>query len=194
MLLPVTETAERFRRRADAFEALIAGVVPDRWAGPSPCVGWTARDIVAHILGFPTWEIPSSVSERLRVEAAIDPPGDAVDDDPLGGFRHFRDAVQRVLEDPATPADVAEFIDQALSFDLAQHWWDLAKATGQDATMDPDEVDVLWTTLSSMPPSWWKWQVEHGYYAPAVPVPEDAPLQDRVLGLIGRDPRWTLPT
>ena len=194
MLPPVTQTAERFRRRADAFEALIAGVVPDRWASPSPCVGWTARDIVAHIPGFPTWEIPSSVSERLRVEEAIDPPGDAVDDDPLGGFRHFRDAVQRVLEDPATPADVAGYIDQALSFDLAQHWWDLAKATGQDATMDPDEIEVLWTTLSSMPPSWWNWQVEHGYYAPAVPVPEDAPLQDRVLGLIGRDPRWTLPT
>lgn len=147
---------------------------------------------MAHIVGFPTWEIPSSVSERAARRTA-DLPGDAVDDDPLGAFRHFHDAVQRVLEDPATPADVAEYIDQALSFDLAQHWWDLAKAMGQDATMDPDEVDVLWTTLSSMPPKWWKWQVEHGYYAPAVPIPEDAPLQDRVLGLIGRDPRWTLP-
>jgi uncharacterized protein (TIGR03086 family) len=185
MLLPVNEIAERFRRRAAAFEALIADAAADRWASPSPCEGWTARDVVAHIVGFPTWDIPSSVSERLRVET--------VDDDPLGGFRLFRDAVQRVLDDPSTPADVAEYIDQALSFDLAQHWWDLARATGQDATMDPDEVDVLWTTLSSMPPNWWKWQVEQGYYAPAVTVPEDAPLQDRVLGLIGRDPGWTPP-
>ena len=153
-----------------------------------------ARDVVTHILRFPTWEIPASVSERLRVEAALDPHGDAVVDDPRSGFGRLRDAVQRVLEDPATPADVAEYIDHALSFDLAQHWWDLAKATGQDATMDPDEVNVLWATLSSMPPAWWKWQVDHGYYAPAVPVPEDSPLQDRVLGLIGRDPRWRSPT
>jgi len=89
-----------------------------------------AGDVVAHIVRFPTWEIPASVSERLRVEAALDPHGDAVVDDPLSGFRRLRDAVQRVLEDPATPADVAEYIDHALSFDLAQHWWDLAKATG----------------------------------------------------------------
>src|SRR5262249_5096198 len=117
---------------------------------------WMARDVVAHILRFPTWEIPASVSERLRVEATLDPHGGAVVDDPLCGFRRFRDAVQRVLEDPASPAEVTEYIDHPLSFDPAQHWGDLAKGTGRDATMDPDEVNVLWTTLSSMPPAWWK--------------------------------------
>src|SRR5262245_10920444 len=131
-LLPVTETAERFRRRADAFEALIEGVVPDRWASPSPCEGWMARDVVAHIVRFPTWEIPASVSERLRVEAALDPHGGAVVDDPLCGLRGFRDAVQRGLEDPASPAEVIEHIDQALSLALAEHWWDLDQAQAQD--------------------------------------------------------------
>ncbi len=28
-------------------------------------------------------------------------------------------------------------------------------------------------------------------YRPEVKVPQDAPLQDRLLGLIGRDPNWT---
>jgi hypothetical protein len=28
-----------------------------------------------------------------------------------------------------------------------------------------------------------------GVFGPAVPVPEGAPLQDRLLGLVGRDPR-----
>ena len=191
----MSEIAERFRRRADAFEVLIAGTAPERWESPSPCEGWLARDIVAHILEFSTWEMPSSVPSTLRDEAGMPPPpsGEVVGD-PAAAFRAIREAVQRVLDDPTTPGDVVDYLDCALSFDLAQHWWDLAKATGQDARMDPEEVDLLWTTLSPLPPSWWKWQVDNGYYAPAVPVSEDAPLQDRVLALVGRDPRWTPPS
>ena len=33
---------------------------------------------------------------------------------------------------------VAEHIDQVVSADLVLHGWDLARATGQDETMDPD--------------------------------------------------------
>jgi hypothetical protein len=141
---------------------------------------------VAHIVGF--------FSHVLRDKAGVAPaPSPSAVDDPAAAFRGIREAVQRVLDDPATPADVVKYLDAALSFDLAQHWWDLAKATGQDATMDPQEVELLWASLSPMTAEWWKWQVDNGYYAPAVPVPEDAPLQDRVLGLIGRNPRWIPP-
>lgn len=183
----MTGIAERFRRRADAFEALIARTPPERWASPSPCEGWAARDIVAHIVGF--------FGDVLRDKAGVAPaPLRSAVDDPAVAFGDIREAVQRVLDDPATPADVAKYLDAALSFDLPQHWWDLAKATGQDATMDPEEVELLWTSLSPMSPDWWKWQVDNGHYAPAVPVPEDAPLQDRVLGLIGRNPRWAPPS
>ncbi|MDQ4020345.1 MAG: maleylpyruvate isomerase family mycothiol-dependent enzyme [Actinomycetota bacterium] len=35
---------------ADAFAAKIAAVPDDRWASPSPCEGWTARDVVRHVI------------------------------------------------------------------------------------------------------------------------------------------------
>ena len=54
--------------------------------------------------------------------------------------------------------------------------------------MRPEEVEVLWETLSAMPPEWWNWQVDNGHYTPAVGVAEDAPLQDQLVALIGRDP------
>ena len=60
--------------------------------------------------------------------------------------------------------------------------------------MDPGEVDELWTALRSVPHEWWDWHLANGWYAPALAVPHDAPFQDRMLGLISRDPRWEPPT
>jgi hypothetical protein len=31
---------------------------------------------------------------------------------------------------------------------------------------------------------------DSGQYGPAVPVPDDAPVADRLMGFVGRDPAW----
>jgi len=181
----LTEVADRYRRRADAFEALIEGTAPERWSSPSPCAGWLARDVVGHVVDFSAHVL----REKVGVSGI---PAFATFDHPATAFRAIREVVERVLDDPGTPAGVAGYLDGALSFDLPQHGWDLATATGQDATMDRDEVEVLWSTLSR-DAQLWDWQRANGWYAAPVPVPEDAPLQDRVLGLIGRIPTWAPP-
>jgi uncharacterized protein (TIGR03086 family) len=175
-----------YRRRADAFAALIAETPAERWDAPSPCDGWRARDVVAHVVDY------SAEVLRDKAHVQLAPPPGAQHDQGMA-FGWIRREVERVLEDPATPPDVVRFIDEAVSFDLPQHWWDLAVATGQDATIDPVDVEIMWSALSPASPAFWKWQVDNGYYAPAVPVAQDAPLQDRLLGLIGRDPHWTAP-
>ncbi len=182
----MSEISDRYHRRADAFEALIAGVPANRWASQSPCEKWLASDVVGHVVGYS--------GHVLRERAGVEPTkAPLASENAAAAFRAIRADVQRVLDDTATPPDVSQFIDLAVSFDLPQHWWDLAKATGQDAIMDSEDVEALWEALSPMRPRWWDWQVANGYYAPKIPVPEDAPLQDRLLGLIGRDPNWMLP-
>lgn len=181
----MSDIAAMYRRRADAFEALIEGTPPDRWSSPSPCDRWSARDVVAHVVDFS--------AKVLREKAGVSDAPECTDfDDPAVAFRGTREAVQRVLDDPGTPSKVAGYLEGALSFDLPQHGWDLAVATGQDATMDGGEVEFLWTSLTREPMVW-EWQRSNGWYGKPVPVPEDAPLQDRVLGLLGRDPRWMPP-
>ena len=66
------------------------------------------------------------------------------------------------------------------------HSWDLARAGGQQPRLDEDFAARL---LEGMVP------MEEvlrgsGHYGPAVPVPEDAPVVDRLMGFIGRDPAW----
>ena len=45
----MSDIAERFARVTDRFTAVVEGVAPEDWDNPSPCEGWTARDVVGHL-------------------------------------------------------------------------------------------------------------------------------------------------
>jgi hypothetical protein len=55
---------------------------------------------------------------------------------------------------------------------------------GVDFDMQDELVQGLWDEIS---PNAEEWRAI-GVFGKAVPVPDDAPLLDRVLGLTGRDP------
>jgi uncharacterized protein (TIGR03086 family) len=131
----------------------------------------------------------------------------SVADDPVGASRAARADIEAVLDDPAladrechTPngrMTVEQQIGDVVSDDLVLHGWDLARATGQDDTMDPDDVERLWSITTAIPPELMeKYRTPGAFgpgdevYGPEVKVSEDAALQDRLLGLIGRDPGW----
>src|SRR5262249_51359358 len=146
--------AGRYRLRADAFERKVAAVQPDRWDNPSPCVAWTARDVVGHIVDMH--------GVMLRPLGRQLSPAPALTDDPLGAFKAARADVEALLRDPAiakseidAPAGrmtVEQHVDQVPSADMVFHGWDLARATGQDDAIDPVEVQGIWTGMSAMPP------------------------------------------
>ena len=194
------QITERYRRRADAFAAKVAAVRPDQWSNPSPCEKWTARDVVEHVV---------SMNHYMLGPAGREPsPAPSVDDDPAAALAASRADVEAVLADAelaATESDtpsgrmtVADHIDQVVSDDLPLHGWDLARATGQDDTMDPEDVEHLWASTVAIPPDLMAKYRTPGAFGPGVevfgpehPVDAGAPLQDRLLGLIGRDPAWT---
>ena len=66
--------------------------------------------------------------------------------------------------------------------DVLVHGWDLAKATGQDATLPPELVrgclDVVEPQLSMLQAS--------GAFGAAVETAPDADPQTRLLGMLGR--------
>jgi uncharacterized protein (TIGR03086 family) len=187
------EIAERYRRRAEAFERKVAAVRPEQWDNQSPCEKWTAKDVVDHIVmmhGF----LPLPVARKLEPA-----------DDPLTAFQEARAAVEDVLDDPIlaltetdTPTGrmtTEQHIDQVVSDDLVLHGWDLARATGQDETMEPVDVERLWASTAAIPPDVMeKFRTPGAFgegvevYGVEVNVPQGAPLQDRLLGLIGRQP------
>ena len=123
-------------------------------------------------------------------------------EDPLAAFRSATHDLTQVLSDDVARSDVptpggtmtlAEHIDQVASQDLVIHGWDLARATGQEHELDPEEVERMWPSAQEMdermrtPGAFGPGIVVFG---PLVEVPGDAPVSARLLGLLGRDPYW----
>ncbi|MFD0803253.1 TIGR03086 family protein, partial [Streptomonospora algeriensis] len=75
--------------------------------------------------------------------------------------------------------------------DLLLHGWDLARATDQAYIGDPASVEASYAFVSEIPAD--DANARQGLFGPVVPVPEEAPLLDKVLGLSGRHPDWTPP-
>ncbi|GAB3716275.1 maleylpyruvate isomerase family mycothiol-dependent enzyme [Amycolatopsis oliviviridis] len=185
--------ADRYRARADAFEGKVAAVEAGRWENRSPCEEWSARDVVGHIVDMH--------GAMLRPVGRALGPAPSIEEDPLGAFRAARADVEAILTDPVlaateheTPAGkmtAEQHIDQVVSADMVVHGWDLARATGQDDTIDPEEVARMWPGAQAIPD---QMRIPGAFgpgivvFGPEVKVPESAPLQDRLLGLLGRDP------
>jgi uncharacterized protein (TIGR03086 family) len=184
-----TPSAEH-RLVAGRFTELVRGARPDVWDQPSPVEAWRARDVVDHLVGWLPGFLEAGAGVRL-------PPGPSAEDDPVAAWQVHVDAVQALLDEPGThdlvmrnphigelPLD--EAIDRFYTGDVFLHTWDLARATGQDATLDAERCAVM---LAGMEPLDEVLR-QSGQYGPRIPVGDDADVQDRLIGFIGRDPGW----
>ncbi len=180
--------ADEHRRIAGDFTATVAGVAPEDWDRPAPVEGWAARDVVGHLVGW----FPAFLQGATGIEL---PPGPSVAEDPAGAWRSQAAAVQSLLDEPETAERVYELphigtmplqqaIDMIYTGDVFLHRWDLARATGQDETLDPVKCAAMLEGMLPMD----EILRQSGQYGPKVEVPEDADVQTRLLGFIGRQP------
>lgn len=181
--------ADQLRRQATALHDLIAGVRADQWDNPTPCAGWTVRDLANHLVGGGTMFAASFRGEAVEGDGSDMP--DLLGDDAAGAWDRviadFESAVaapgamdrQVVLPFATLPAQVA--LDIA-SFDLLVHAWDLARATGQSFD-PPDDVvaagcQVAETIVDGLR--------DGDTFTDAVEPPADASPMDRLAAFCGR--------
>ena len=181
-------SADTHRRIAGEFTETVEGTLPVAWDDPAPPEGWVARDVVRHLVEwFPAF---------LQGAAGITlPAGPSVDDDPVGAWRTQTDAVQALLDDPATAEQehdlphigrmtLEQAIDMIYTGDVFLHRWDLARATGQDDTLDPARCAAMLEGMLPMDEA----LRQSGHYGPRVEVPDDAAVQTRLIAFTGRTP------
>ena len=187
MTLAELTVAERHRQVAGDFSARMQRVTD--WAAPAPVVGWVARDVVDHLV---TWLPGFLVGGGVAF-----PAGPATADDPVAAWAFQADAVQELLDDPERSAapfshpqvgsmPVGGALDRFYTPDVFMHTWDLARASGQAVTLEPEFCLQLLAGMEPME----ELLRSSGQYGPKVEVPADADPATRLIGFIGRDPSW----
>jgi uncharacterized protein (TIGR03086 family) len=182
------DLADRYRKVAAVFTARVHAVPTDAWDNPAPCEGWVARDVVGHLV---EWVPAFFFHGTWQLDIA---PLPSVDDDPVGAWDALHRALEAALDDPAVAESerdgpmgrqtFAACLDTIGTNDVFLHTWDLARATGLDETLDPEEVHRLFITMEPLDDV----LRQSGQYGPRVAVADDADEQTQLLAFIGRNP------
>ncbi|MEZ5264336.1 MAG: TIGR03086 family metal-binding protein [Acidimicrobiales bacterium] len=187
-LLGIADTAaERFRRIAGRFGDRIAEVPEAAWSNPAPCAGWTARDVVRHLVDW----VPG-----LFGRAGLGfPAAPTVDHDPAAAWAALAATLQAALDAPEVAArtfdagppgemTVGDAIDRLVTGDVLVHTWDLARAAGLDERIDEGVAAAMLGGLEPID----ELLRASGHFGPRVAVPDDADVQTRLLAFTGRRP------
>jgi uncharacterized protein (TIGR03086 family) len=179
--------------QAAAVAGVVARVRDEQLGDPTPCVGTAVAGLLDHLVGLTT-------AFRMAAEKTPVPGGPSASADHLSPDWRMLipaqlDSLVEAWQRPSAWTGTAEAggvmmpapVTAVVALDeLLVHGWDLAVATGQDYAADPVSVEACLgfaTRVAAGPPV-------PGLFGPPVPVPDDAPAFDRLLGLTGRDPSW----
>jgi uncharacterized protein (TIGR03086 family) len=182
----MSEIADRYRRLGGAFADKIAAVPSDHWETQSPCEDWTARDVVGHVVATQGMFLGFIGKELGDIPS--------VEDDPGAAWDAARAIVEANLDDPKTATQ--EFdgltgrstfeaaVDRFLNSDLVMHGWDLARATGPDDAMQPEDVKRVYEYIAPMAEM--PGMRGPNAFGPEIEVPDDADDQTKLLAFLGR--------
>jgi uncharacterized protein (TIGR03086 family) len=178
------------------LSAVVERVRDDQLSAPTPCVGTSIGALLDHVDGLSL--AFTAAATKTPIDGA--PSADA---SRLG--QHWRSRIRERLAGLASawrdegawvgmtraggvdlPAEVAGVV--ALN-EVVVHGWDIAVASGQRFSCEPSLLEAAYgfvqATVAQHPHG------SPGLFGPPVPVPDTAPLLDRLIGLTGRDPSWS---
>jgi uncharacterized protein (TIGR03086 family) len=184
-----------------ALNDVVARITDDQWPMPMP-PGFAMRQrdqvpTLREIIGYHAYDdawVPDMLAGRTMAEVGQDAfKGDLLADDPKRNFA-------AIVEMACTAAEQLEDLERTVhcsfgDFSAREYFWqisqfrglrahDLARVIGIDPPLPEALVQGLWDEVSPHAEEWRK----IGVFAARVPVPDDAPLLDRLLGMTGRAP------
>lgn len=177
-----------------ALTAVVEQIAQDQWDAPMPpmfgMTNTTVRDVVQGHAADDQWvgHVLSGGSIEDGKAVFSDAP---LTGDLKAGWRGITErarAAVRAVDDLDAVVHLSfgdyparEYLQQITAYRGLQAW-DVARAIGVDDTLPEELVRGMWEQLRPLAEQW----REMGAFGPEVEVPDDAPLQQRLLGLTGR--------
>jgi uncharacterized protein (TIGR03086 family) len=184
-----------FEGAVGATAKIVTGTPAGQLRAPTPCAEWDVRALLNHVIGT-LWLAQGLLSDsqpRYSVAPGGLPPVDVAGEDPAAAYAEASaaalaaagtgDALTRVHVTP-----LGEMPGPALAgfttLDILVHGWDLAKATGQPAGLD----EHLAAQMLGFAEQAITADTRAPRIGPALAVAEDAPVTDRLVAFMGRQP------
>jgi uncharacterized protein (TIGR03086 family) len=187
----MSELTSLHRRALDATARIVAGISADQWTAPTPCDGWDVRDLTNHVVAGNLWA-GELATGRTIAEVGDHLDGDVLGADPAAAYDASAEIAAAAFEAPGAldapcavsygPVPGSVYAGHRFT-DVLVHGWDLAVATGQDATLDPDLVEGC---IEVIEPQAELLRASGAFGASPVVVPDDAGPQVRLLAMLGR--------
>lgn len=181
------------QRVVDETTEVVNDVSDDQLGNPSPCAGWTVRDVINHITGGATVFAISAEQGSVPDEdlGRLMGGGDLLGDDPQAAWAEAAQRAMHAFEQPGVmdkivklpfgemPASVA--LNIAI-FDVLTHAVDIAQASGQSVK----DTELIETALVMGQQMIGPELRIPGVFDPEQPVADDAAPADRLLAFAGR--------
>lgn len=169
---------------------LVAGIGADQWDLPTPCREWNVRELVNHVVSG-NWWVGELARGRTIEQVGDRLDGDVLEPDPVVAYAQSAGAARAAFAEPGAleapcavsygPVPGSVYAGHRI-IDVAVHGWDIARATGQDDTLDPELVAgcaaIVEPQLDLLKGS--------GVFATDVEAPAGADDQTRLLAHLGR--------
>jgi uncharacterized protein (TIGR03086 family) len=158
----------------------VAGAV-DSLDARSPCDEWDVRQLMNHMLDTQKFFLARARGENVSPPSPR--PPELLGTDPVADFEHGRDAMLRAFGEKGVVEKTGPSLGIAFS-DQLLHGWDLARATGQDATMPDGLPEAAYDMIHGR----FTDEQRKGVFKPEIAVAPTASAQDKLLAYTGRNP------
>jgi uncharacterized protein (TIGR03086 family) len=161
-----------------------------RWGLPTPCDEWSVYDVANHVVGGGYYFI--ALMERASKDEALALLAqDFLQQNPVAAFDAQRPVLHATFHAPGALENVghhvivdmtgAELLRDVVA-ETAVHTSDSIRATSVEPQLDPALTEVALSIFAELAPMF----TANGFTKPAIDIRAEAPVQDRLAALAGR--------
>jgi uncharacterized protein (TIGR03086 family) len=179
----MNDTVSRLTNIIADFDARVQAAPPGSWSNASPCGAWTARDVVAHIIGNARG-MTAQITGSEKIELTADEDVVAAWNSTRDGLLHAVNTgdLSKEVAGPFGPMPAEQVIGRLMCTDMLVHTWDLARAVGGDERLNAEAVTGAYSGLKPMDAMIRR----PGAFGAKLEVPDGADEQTEFLLFLGR--------
>jgi uncharacterized protein (TIGR03086 family) len=180
----MNSTARLYETALRPLTDVVDAVPGESWTRPSPCAGWTARDVLGHLIG--------TQREFLTGHGIDLGPAPDADADPAAAWHDHAKRVAEAISDDGVvatafdgyfgPTTVGSTFERFYVWDMVVHRWDIARSAGLDAGLSEAELDRIESGADGFGDALYL----DGICRAGVDAPAYAGRETRVLARLGR--------